>query len=63
MNFPALVKHGVISAEDMNLFQFADDTQTALRILQDGLTENYLQPKERLAEPETELPAIAKSRT
>ena len=63
VNFPALVKHGVISAEDMNLFQFADDTQTALRILQDGLTEYYLRPKEHIAESETEMPAIAKTTT
>ena len=63
VNFPALVKHGVIGADDMKLFQFADDTQTAFRILQDGLTEYYLQPKEHFAEPETEMPAIAKSRT
>jgi uncharacterized protein (TIGR00730 family) len=63
VNFPALVKYGTISADDMNLFQFADDPQTALTILQDGLTQYYLQPKEHLGEPETEMPAIAKSRT
>ena len=63
VNFPALVKHGVISAEDLKLFQFADDPQTAFRILQEGLTEFYLQQTEQHVEPESEMPAIAKSRT
>src|SRR6266568_798483 len=55
INFEALVKHGTISPEDVELFEFADDTDTALRILQEGLMKHHLQP-----EPET--PAIAKSR-
>src|SRR6266478_8166417 len=55
INFEALVKHGTISPEDVNLFEFADDTDTALRILQEGLMKHHMQP-----EPET--PAIAKSR-
>jgi uncharacterized protein (TIGR00730 family) len=55
INFEALVRHGTISPEDVNLFEFADDTDTALRILQEGLMKHHLQP-----EPET--PAIAKSR-
>jgi uncharacterized protein (TIGR00730 family) len=54
INFEALVRHGTISPEDMDLFEFADDPDTALRILQDGLMKHHLQP-----EPET--PAIAKS--
>src|SRR5436190_16140390 len=45
INFYALVKHGVISPEDLNLFSFADDPQTALRLLQDGLTKYYLEPE------------------
>jgi len=63
VNFPALVKHGVISADDMNLFQFADDPQTAFNILQAGLTAHYLQEKVHHAEQDAEMPAIAKSRT
>ena len=55
INFDALVRHGTISPEDVNLFEFADDTDSALRILQEGLMKHHLQP-----EPET--PAIAKSR-
>jgi len=55
INFEALVRHGTISPEDLNLFEFADDPDTALRILQEGLMKHHFQP-----EPET--PAIAKSR-
>ena len=44
INFDSLVKYGVISPEDLNLFQFADDVDTALKILTDGLTELYLAP-------------------
>src|SRR5450432_3021633 len=29
INFDALVRHGTISAEDLNLFRFADDVETA----------------------------------
>ena len=55
LNFDALVRHGVIDKKDLELFQFADDVDTAFKLLQDGLTKFYL-------EPETELPVIAKSR-
>jgi uncharacterized protein (TIGR00730 family) len=54
INFDALVKHGTISPEDLQLFEFADDVDTALSILRDGLIKYHFQP-----EPET--PAIAKS--
>ena len=39
INFDALVKYGMISPEDLNLFQFADDPQTAFEILKTGLTD------------------------
>jgi uncharacterized protein (TIGR00730 family) len=55
INFDALVQHGTISPDDLNLFEFADDVDTAQRILQEGLMKYHLQP-----EPET--PAIAKTR-
>src|SRR5579871_891132 len=54
INFDALVKHGMIAAEDLNLFQFADDTDTAMEILKEGLLKYALQSET----PET--PAIAK---
>jgi uncharacterized protein (TIGR00730 family) len=56
MNFEALVRYGMIAEEDLELFQFADDVDTAFRLLQEGLTKHYL-------EPEKEEPAIAKSQT
>jgi uncharacterized protein (TIGR00730 family) len=54
LNFQALVEYGTISPEDLKLFEFADDTATALRLLQEGLLKHHIQP-----EPET--PAIART--
>ncbi len=53
VNFEALVRHGMISADDLNLFQYADDPATALRLLQEGLA----------AEAEEVTPVFAQSRT
>jgi len=55
LNFEALVKYGMISEEDLSLFEFADDVETAFKLLETGLTKYYL-------EPDKELPAIARSR-
>jgi uncharacterized protein (TIGR00730 family) len=60
LNFDALVRHGMIAPEDLNLFQYADDPQAALRILVENLTKHYLLPEP--AEPVQEAPEIAKSR-
>jgi uncharacterized protein (TIGR00730 family) len=55
LNFDALVKWGTISPEDLNLFQYADDPETAFEKLKVGLLSH--------AQPETaETPAISKSR-
>ncbi len=62
LNFDALVKYGMISEEDLQLFQFADTPDDAVRLLVDGLTEYYLKPKEPLPAFENMIPAIAKSR-
>jgi uncharacterized protein (TIGR00730 family) len=62
LNFEALVRHGTISESDLNLFQYADDPDTAMGILVEGLTKYYLEPKEPLPEQEEKTPAIAKSR-
>ncbi|MBA3974365.1 MAG: TIGR00730 family Rossman fold protein [Candidatus Solibacter sp.] len=60
INFEALVKHGMISAEDLDLFEFADTPEDAMAVLRPFLGENYLQPHQvRAAE---ELPDIAHSR-
>ena len=61
VNFDALVRYGTISKEDLELFQYADDPQTALAILKEGLTKYYLKPQEPLSEHEQQTPAIAKS--
>jgi uncharacterized protein (TIGR00730 family) len=53
INFDALVRHGMINREDLELFRYADDPATALGLLQDGLA----------VEPEKELPAFAHSQT
>src|SRR6266446_761569 len=55
VNFDALVRYGMIAPEDVNLFEFADDVDTAFGLLESGLTKHYV-------EPEQELPGIAKSR-
>ena len=62
INWDALVKHGVIGEDDLNLFRFADDPTTALELLRDGLTKYYLEPEESLAARAEEAPEIARSR-
>lgn len=62
INFDALVRYGMISPSDLELFQYADDPQSAFEILKEGLTRLYLKPEEPLPESEQETPAIAKSR-
>ena len=37
IDFDALVGHGMISAEDLSLFSYADDPATALKLVQDGI--------------------------
>lgn len=44
INFDALARHGMISVEDLKLFEFADDVDTAFTLLKEGLTAHYLQP-------------------
>jgi uncharacterized protein (TIGR00730 family) len=55
LNFDALVKHGMIAEQDLELLSFADDVDTAFGLLEKGLTKYYL-------EPDKETPEIAKSR-
>src|SRR5580698_6874245 len=37
INFQALIRHGMIGNEDLNLFKFVDDPVTALKALQDSI--------------------------
>ena len=59
LNFDAMVRHGTISPEDVNLFDHADDPQLAFEMLKDKLTRHYLQREPEVQEP---APEIAKSR-
>jgi uncharacterized protein (TIGR00730 family) len=52
INFEALVRHGMISREDLALFQFADDPATAFGLLQAGIEADLGEAT----------PAIARSR-
>jgi predicted Rossmann-fold nucleotide-binding protein len=54
INFDGLVRHGMISPEDANLFQIVDDPAQALAILQGALTAEV---------PGPGAPAFAHSRT
>jgi uncharacterized protein (TIGR00730 family) len=63
LNFQALVKYGMISPSDLDLFQFANSPEEALQILQSDLTRNYLEPERILAHPIEEAPEISRSRT
>ncbi len=60
INFDALVRHGMISKEDMNLLQFVDGPAEALSLLKGFLAAHYLQPQ-HISEAE-ELPDIAQTR-
>ncbi|OFW34016.1 MAG: Rossman fold protein, TIGR00730 family [Acidobacteria bacterium RIFCSPLOWO2_12_FULL_60_22] len=50
IHFEALLQYKTISPGDLESFQYADDPETALRILQEGLTKYYLQPAVPLPE-------------
>jgi len=63
LNFDALVKYGMISESDLSLFRFADTPQSALQILQEGLTRYYLEPESTLHHPVEDAPEIARTRT
>ncbi|MGA2132343.1 MAG: TIGR00730 family Rossman fold protein [Bryobacteraceae bacterium] len=55
INFDALVRHGAISASDLDLFKYADDPAAAFELLKAHLL-THLQPEN------LETPAISKSR-
>lgn len=55
INFEALARYGMIGEDDLELFEFADDVETAFHKLSTGLTRYYLEPDKETA------PDIAKS--
>jgi uncharacterized protein (TIGR00730 family) len=57
INFEALLKYDMISPEDLDLFHYADDPQTAFELLKSFLLTHALQPET------AETPSISKSRS
>jgi uncharacterized protein (TIGR00730 family) len=53
INFEALVRHGTIGAEDLQLFEFVDEPRAALQLLKSRVVLSSVQPPK---------PAFAKSR-
>ena len=53
INFDALVRHGMVDADDLELFQYADDPATAFHLLQTTLVEC----------PDEPVPGFASSRS
>ena len=62
INFDALVKHGMISAEDLGLFKFVDDPAAALAAIQGALTTSTPAQVAQASAP-APTPAFAGSRT
>ncbi|HEY2901516.1 MAG TPA: TIGR00730 family Rossman fold protein [Polyangia bacterium] len=64
INFEALVRHGTISAEDLNLFALVDDPAAALALIQGGLETPLAIARPAAVTPEAgATPAFAPSRT
>ena len=63
INFEALVRHGMIGREDLELFQFVDDPQSALAALQAQLVLETARATQAAASGATEpAPAFARSK-
>ena len=45
LNFEAMVRWGTISEEDLRLFRFCDDVESAFSFLREELSMHYLHPK------------------
>jgi uncharacterized protein (TIGR00730 family) len=54
INFDALVRHGMITAHDLELFHYADDPASALRLLQERLVPGAEQATLGFAHSETQ---------
>ena len=58
LHLDILVRYGTISPEDLDIIQFADDPDTAFKLLQEGLTKYYLAPDAPLRWPPREVPEL-----
>lgn len=57
-NFDALVRYGMISPDHLKLFRFADDPESALRLLKDGISEKLEEPSPAFAKSANRRPKI-----
>jgi hypothetical protein len=63
LNLDALVRYGMISPEDLDLFHTVDDLDAAMEYLTGGLTQYYLGPDKLVPAPMMlDAPDIARSR-
>ncbi len=62
INFEALAELGMIGQEDLKLFEWADEPEQAMEIIQTRLTEWYLTPETPLPRGEQKTPAISNTR-
>jgi hypothetical protein len=58
LHLDALVRHGTISPEDLDLISYADTPADALKLLQEGLTKYYLAVDAPHRRPLRELPEL-----
>jgi uncharacterized protein (TIGR00730 family) len=61
VNFPALVRHGMIDAEDLELFRFVDTPEQALQALKDSLVATNGDTAPNLAHSQSSDTAIARN--
>jgi uncharacterized protein (TIGR00730 family) len=62
VNFDAMADAGVISPEDLDLFQMADSPEESFEFLKEGLTRYHLGPQQPKRGREAAVPEIAKTR-
>jgi uncharacterized protein (TIGR00730 family) len=62
INFEAMVDAGVISPEDLELFQMCDSPEESFEFLKEGLTKYHLGPQQPKRTGEAAVPEIAKTR-
>ncbi|MDB4986318.1 MAG: hypothetical protein JWN04_1496 [Myxococcaceae bacterium] len=64
INFDALVRHGMIAEEDLQLFHYVDDPATALSLLQQHLADETAEAEQTPVQENAESPpAFARSKT
>jgi len=62
INFEALAEMGMIGEEDLKLFEWADEPGQAMQIIQNRMTEWYLEAETPLPRGEQKTPAISNTR-